>query len=74
MVANEAICESCGEGVCIFVQFEVDVANLKGWNARAADLNTNRDRRKYAFRTFCRWSNMVGGGREQLKNCVEFGV
>ena len=71
---NKAICELCGEGVCIFVQFEADFTNLKGWNARVAALDTNRDRRNYAFHKFCRWSNMVGEGREQVKNCVKFGV
>ena len=74
MIENESQCKTCREEVCIFLQFEADVANLKGWNARAAALDTNRDRRKYAFRTFCRWSGMMGGGREQLPNCVEFGV
>ena len=74
MTKNEEICKSCGEDFCIFVQFEADVADLKGWNARAAALDTNRDRQKYAFCTFCKWSNMIGGGRDQLQNCIKFGV
>ena len=67
-------CEKCGEEVCLFTQFEADVSNLQGWQARVAALATNRERRKMAFRTYFQWSRGLGGGREKLEKCVEIGV
>ena len=68
------MCESCGEEVCLFTQFEADVSNLQGWQARVAALTTNRKRRKMAFRMYFQWSRGVGGGREKLEKCVKISV
>ena len=71
--ANE-FCATCNEEVCVFSQFEADVNWLVGWHQRAAALETNRERRKMAFRTFFRWRNWGGGGREKFPKCVEVGI
>ena len=46
MVEEGNTCISCGEDVCLFVQFHADVANLRRWHERAEALATNRERRK----------------------------
>ena len=75
MMAEEGnICISCGENVCLFLQFQADVANLQRWHKRAAALATNRDRRKHAFRTYFKRSCDVGGRRKELEKCVVIGV
>ena len=74
MIGDEGKCAKCGENICIFVQFEADVVGLRGWHQRASALDTNRERRKHAFRTFFRWSGGIGGKREQLEECVVIGV
>ena len=67
-------CKFCDYNVCIFLQFEGDLANLRRWHQRTAALQTNRERRKHAFCTFHRWHRGVGGPREQFYKCVEIGV
>ena len=67
-------CNFCGEEVCIFVQFEADVMGLRRWHAHAAAIQTNREKWKFAFRTYFRWSKGIGGEREKLQRCVEIGV
>ena len=67
-------CISCGEDVCLFMQFQADVANLRRWNARVDALETNRDKRKMVFRTYFKWSGVPGVHRQRLPDCVVFGV
>ena len=74
MIDDDTGCSYCGEEICIFLQFEADIVSLRGWNKRAALLETNRERRKHTFRTHFRWSKGIGGGREQLEQCVVIGV
>ena len=74
MVEEGNTCISCGEDVCLFVQFHADVANLQRWHERAEALATNRKQRKHAFRAYFRWSHGVGGGRKQLEKCVVVGI
>ena len=57
MVEEGNTCISCGEDVCLFIQFQADVANLRRWHERAEALATNRERRKHAFRAYFRWSH-----------------
>ena len=74
MIEDDNTCDYCGENICIFLQFEADVIGLRGWNRRAALLETNRERRKHAFRTYFRWSRGIGRDREKLETCVVIGV
>ena len=71
---EEEVCETCGEHVCIVLQFEADVISLRQWNARLTALETNRERRRMIFWTYHRWRWGGGGGRVQLERCVEVGV
>ena len=71
---EEEVCETCGEHVCIVLQFEADVISLRQWNARLTALRTNRERRRMIFQTYHRWRWCGGGGRVQLERCVEIGV
>ena len=41
---EEDRCGFCHEEVCIFVQFEADVMGLRRWHARAAAMETNREK------------------------------
>ena len=52
MIGNEGKCEKFGKNICTFVQFEADVVGLREWHQRASALDTNRELRKHAFRTF----------------------
>ena len=74
LIYDDEMCRTCDEKVCVFSQFEADVHCLGGWHQRAAALETNRERRKMAFRTFFRWRNWGGGGRETFPQCVEVGI
>ena len=71
---DETWCTLCGEVICIFLQFEGDLANQTRWHQRAAALPTNRERRKHAYRTFYSWCEGVGGSRKKFNKCVEIGV
>ena len=71
---EEDTCPTCSEHVCIFLQFEADVCNLRRWNARLEALTTNQERRRMVFSTYHRWRWGGGGGRTKLDVCVEIGV
>ena len=74
MLDYDAACTYCGKDICIFLQFEAEIISLRQWNQSAALMETNRERRKHAFRTYFRWSRGIGGGREKLEQCVVIGV
>ena len=69
----EGTCKICKKHVCIFSQFEADVMQLVRWHERAAALDTNRQRRAFAFQTYHRWRDR-GSTRERIENCVESGI
>lgn len=48
MEDGETFCTPCQEKIFMFLQFEADVANLRGWNKRAADLETNGESMHFA--------------------------
>ena len=74
MTEEKDTCYYCGYDLCVFIQFEGEIANLGRWHQRAQLLETNRERRKHAFSTFPRWYARVGGCRKKLYQLVEIGV
>ena len=70
----EHACPTCGEDVCIFLQFEADVIGLRRWNAAVMAKPTNRERRKMVFRMYFTWRSGGGGSRTKLERCVKIGV
>ena len=74
MEGRDVLCSWCNKSVCIFLQFEADIMDLRHWHQRAAALSSDRERRKFVFRTYNRWKNGPGGGRNELEKCVLVGI
>ena len=74
MEGGDIVCPWCNNIVCVALQFEADIMDLRNWHKRAAALSSNRERRKFAFRTYNRWKNGPGGGRNRLEKCVLVGI
>ena len=60
--------------MCIFLQLEVDIMDLRNLHQRAAALSSNRERINSAFRTYSRRKNGSGGGRNELEKFVLVGI
>ena len=71
---DDNTCNYCGKNVCIFLQSKADIIGLQRWNKRGALLETNRERRKHAFRTYFQWRRGIGLDRVKLERCVIIGV